>query len=227
MKGVTKSSIGKALYQSLALACVMFSGYVGPGFSAGTQTVQYYLTRGWIGVFIGPIIVSILTFISTYINFEFSRRYRPQNFIVSSNSSWRSPVLRRALAIFKDVMFILSTFVGMAAMNSTICGILEYLYQIPTMVTTIVFVVLSVILAVYGMKVLNATGTFSDGCHYCRNVLHWLQRLPYGMAPDAAVDGHEGYPAGFRLCAACWLLYHDHAGRLHPHIRKSDRYQRF
>ena len=57
-------------------------------------------------------------------------------------------------------MFILSTFVGMAAMNSTICGILEYLYQIPTMVTTIVFVVLSVILAVYGMKVLNATGTF-------------------------------------------------------------------
>ena len=30
MKGVTKSSIGKALYQSLALACVMFSGYVGP-----------------------------------------------------------------------------------------------------------------------------------------------------------------------------------------------------
>lgn len=205
----------------------MFSGYVGPGFSAGTQTVQYYLTRGWIGVFIGPIIVSILTFISTYINFEFSRRYRPQNFIVSSNISWRSPVLRRALAIFKDVMFILSTFVGMAAMNSTICGILEYLYQIPTMVTTIVFVVLSVILAVYGMKVLNATGTFSDGCHYCRNVLHWLQRLPYGMAPDAAVDGHEGYPAGFRLCAACWLLYHDHAGRLHPHIRKSDRYQRF
>ena len=148
MKGVTKSSIGKALYQSLALACVMFSGYVGPGFSAGTQTVQYYLTRGWIGVFIGPIIVSILTFISTYINFEFSRRYRPQNFIVSSNISWRSPVLRRALAIFKDVMFILSTFVGMAAMNSTICGILEYLYQIPTMVTTIVFVVLSVILAV-------------------------------------------------------------------------------
>lgn len=160
MKGVTKSSIGKSLYTSLALACVMFSGYVGPGFSAGTQTVQYYLTRGWIGVFIGPVIVSVLTFVSTYINFEFCRRYRPANFIVSSNIQWRSPALRRVLAVFKDVMFILSTFVGMAAMNSTICGILEYLYQIPTIVTTVVFVVLSVFLAIYGMKVLNATGTF-------------------------------------------------------------------
>ncbi|MDO4488156.1 MAG: hypothetical protein Q4B67_03615 [Eubacteriales bacterium] len=138
----------------------MFSGYVGPGFSAGTQTVQYYLTRGWIGVFIGPIIVSILTYISTYINFEMSRRYRPANFIVASNIQWRSPLLRKILAIFKDVMFILSTFVGMAAMNSTICGILAYLYQIPTWVTTLVFVVLSVFLAIYGMKVLNATGTF-------------------------------------------------------------------
>lgn len=42
MKGVSKSSVGKCLYISIALGCVMFSGYVGPGYSAGTQTVQYF-----------------------------------------------------------------------------------------------------------------------------------------------------------------------------------------
>lgn len=68
--------------------------------------------------------------------------------------------MRKFVSIFTDVLFIGSTFVGMAAMNSTICSILEYLYQIPTQITTCVFVVASVLLAVYGMKVLNATGTF-------------------------------------------------------------------
>lgn len=141
MKGVSKSSVGKCLYISIALGCVMFSGYVGPGYSAGTQTVQYFLTRGWIGVFIGPAIVAVLNFLSTYIGFETCRRYRPNSFIERVQIQWRTSFMRKFVSIFTDVLFIGSTFVGMAAMNSTICSILEYLYQIPTQITTCVFVV--------------------------------------------------------------------------------------
>ena len=159
MKAVSNRSAGAAAVNAAALGCVMFGGYAGPGFAAGTQTVQYFLTRGKIGVFIGPLIVAVLTFIAAYINFEISRRWRPDSYIANSNILWRSKTLRRILAILRDLVFLFAVIVGMAAMNSMLCGILRELYGVPAILTTVLFVVLAVLLSVRGRKMLTAAGT--------------------------------------------------------------------
>ena len=75
----TKKSGFASMLASASLGAVMFSSYVGPGFASGTQTVQYFLTKGWIGVFLGLIVCGALALIVNLMTFEFNRVYRPLN----------------------------------------------------------------------------------------------------------------------------------------------------
>ncbi len=53
-----------------SICAVMYSAYVGPGFASGTQTVSYFLNKGWIGVFIDPLVAGLLNFIFNLLLFE-------------------------------------------------------------------------------------------------------------------------------------------------------------
>ena len=50
-------------YSALSLSALMFCSYSGPGFASGTQTMSYFMTKGYIGVFIGPILCGLIVFI--------------------------------------------------------------------------------------------------------------------------------------------------------------------
>ena len=155
----TKKSGFASLLGPMSLGAVMFSSYVGPGFASGTQTVQYFLTKGWVGVFWGVIVCGLLAFIVNMVAFTTNRVYRPANYRESSNIIWRNPVARQLLGIFTDLMGICSPIMSIAAQISAASLLLNSLWGIPLLVGTAIYCAIIVIMALFGAKVLRYTGT--------------------------------------------------------------------
>src|SRR5699024_8488358 len=101
-----------------ALAALMFSTYIGPGYASGTQTVSFYLTKGSVGVFTAPLVLGILSFFWCLIVFEFNRVYRPRDYREQSDMIYRKPVTQNVMGIFKEIIAFLQVFVVVSAMIS-------------------------------------------------------------------------------------------------------------
>ena len=57
-----------------AIISVWFSTHVGPGFAGGAQEVQYFVGNGWMGVFLGPLVLAIMAGWMSYWVSEFTRQ---------------------------------------------------------------------------------------------------------------------------------------------------------
>jgi uncharacterized membrane protein YkvI len=136
----------------IALAALMFSVYVGPGFASGTLTVAYFLTKGSIGVFTGPIILGVLTFLWCLVTFEFSRVYRPANYREQSDMTYRNPVLRWFLGLYADLITNLGLFLLIAVMVNGAANLLQSVLGIPLLAGTILFAVCVLIITMRGIK---------------------------------------------------------------------------
>lgn len=153
----TKAKIGSRLNMigGLSIAALMFSTYIGPGYASGTQTVQFYLTKGWIGVFVAPIVLGILAFLWCCIVFEFNRVYRPQNYREQSDMIYRKPLTQKALGIFKEVIAFFQVFVVVSAMISGAATLFNTMLNIPILIGTIAFAVLVVLLTIKGTELVT------------------------------------------------------------------------
>lgn len=154
-----KKSSFSGLLGPISLGAVMFSSYVGPGFASGTQTVSYFLTKGWVGVFWGVIVCGLLAMVVNLVSFELNRVYRPRNYRESADTIWRLPILRYILGTFTDVMGILSPILSIAAQISAASLLLNNLWGVPLLVGTLIFCIIIVVFALFGAKVLRYTGT--------------------------------------------------------------------
>jgi uncharacterized membrane protein YkvI len=137
----------------IALAALMFSIYVGPGFASGTMTVAYFLTKGSIGVFIGPIVLGVFTFFFCLLTFEFSRVYRPTNYREQSDMIYRNPVLRWFLGLYADIITNLGLFLLIAVMVNGAANLLKSVLGIPMLAGTVLFAVCILIITMRGIKV--------------------------------------------------------------------------
>lgn len=135
---------------SLGLAALMFSTYIGPGYASGTQTVSFYLTKGWIGVWVAPLILGVLSFIWCLIVFEFNRVYRPKDYREQSDMIYKNPVLKQLLGIFKEIIAILQVFVVVSAMVSGAATLLNQMLGMPVLIGTVLFSLLLVVLVLKG-----------------------------------------------------------------------------
>jgi uncharacterized membrane protein YkvI len=136
----------------IALGALMFSIYVGPGFASGTLTVAYFLTKGSIGVFTGPIVLGILTFLWCLLTFEFSRVYRPENYRENSDMIYRNPALRWFLGLYADLITNLGLFLLVAVMVNGAANLLHSMLGIPMLAGTILFAVCVLIFTMRGVK---------------------------------------------------------------------------
>ena len=73
-----------------SICAVMYSAYVGPGFASGTQTVSYFLNKGYIGVIIGPLAAGVLCFVFNLLLFEINRVYTPKTYREAYNTIYRA-----------------------------------------------------------------------------------------------------------------------------------------
>lgn len=144
---------------AISLGAVMFSSYVGPGFASGTQTVQYFLTKGWIGVFLGVIVCGILSFIVEAIGTEWVRIKRPEHYRQNSDFLYRNKVVRLILGTFKDVLSVFTPIMSVAAQVSAVSLLLNSLWGVPEKVGAYGYCVVVLIMALFGAKILRLTGT--------------------------------------------------------------------
>lgn len=147
------------LLAACSMGALMFSSYVGPGFAAGTQTVAYFLTKGWIGVLVAPLLVGVLTFFWCYLSFEFNRIYKPRDFREQSDMIYHNPVARQALGIFKDVFSIVQILLVVSGMISAAATILEQMFHLPNIVGTILFAVVMIALTLKGAGLVTKVGS--------------------------------------------------------------------
>lgn len=144
----------------MSLGAVMFSTYVGPGFASGTQTVQYFLTKGWVGVFLGLIVCGVLSLIMNLMFFEFNRIYRPMNYRAQADLMYRGKGSRLIIGTFVDVYGFIHPLISIAAQISAASLLLQNLWGLPIAVGTILFCVIVIVLALFGANIVRITGTF-------------------------------------------------------------------
>ena len=142
-----------------SICAVMYSAYVGPGFASGTQTVSYFLNKGWIGVFIGPLVAGVLCFIFNLLLFEINRIYKPNTYREAYNTIYRNKGLQAFFGTFKEIQVIVVVLIALSAQISTTAILLNTMFGIPKMVGTVLFCAAVLLLALWGADLLRKVGT--------------------------------------------------------------------
>lgn len=147
-----------------SICAIMYSAYVGPGFASGTQTVSYFLNKGWIGVFIGPLVAGVLCFIFNLLLFEVNRIYTPKTYREAYNTIYRTKVLRTFFGTFKELQVIAVVLIALSAQISTTAILLNQMFAVPNIVGTVLFCISVMLLALFGAGLLRKVGTILGLC---------------------------------------------------------------
>ena len=147
-----------------SICAVMYSAYVGPGFASGTQTVSYFLNKGYIGVVIGPLVAGLLCFVFNLVLFEINRIYTPKTYREAYNTIYRSKGLQTFFGTFKEIQVIVVVLIALSAQISTTAALLNTMFNVPKLVGTVLFCAAVLILALWGADLLRKVGTVLGIC---------------------------------------------------------------
>ena len=161
MENIKKKTSFAAVF---SICAVMYSAYVGPGFASGTQTVSYFLNKGWIGVIIGPLVAGILCFIFNILLFEINRIYTPHTYREAYNTIYRSKGLQLFFGTFKEIQVIVVVLIALSAQISTTATLLFQLFGLPKLIGTILFCLAVLLLALFGADLLRKVGSVLGIC---------------------------------------------------------------
>lgn len=154
-----KKSKGAGFAGVFSLCAVMYSAYVGPGFASGTQTVSYFNNKGWIGVFLGPLIAGLLCFIFNLLLFEINRIYKPKTYREAYDTIYRPKGLQLFFGTFKEIQVIVVVLIALSAQISTTAVLLNQLFGLPKIVGTVGFCAAVLLLSLWGAGLLRKVGT--------------------------------------------------------------------
>ena len=161
METIKKKSGFAAVF---SICAVMYSAYVGPGFASGTQTVSYFLNKGWIGVIVGPLVAGILCFIFNLLLFEINRIYTPHTYREAYNTIYRAKGLQLFFGTFKEIQVIVVVLIALSAQISTTATLLFQLFGLPKLIGTVLFCLAVLLLALFGADLLRKVGTVLGIC---------------------------------------------------------------
>lgn len=150
---------GKKIAAIFSLSAIMYSAYVGPGFASGTQTVSYFNNKGWIGVFLGPLVAGLLCFVFNLLLFEINRIYKPESYREAYNTIYRPKGLQLFFGTFKEIQVIVVVLIALSAQISTTAVLLNQLFGLPKIIGTVGFCLLVLLFALWGAGVLRKVGT--------------------------------------------------------------------
>lgn len=154
----------KKLMGPISISALMFSTYVGPGFASGTQTVSFFLTKGWVGVFWGPVVVGLVSLAINLAMFELNRVYKPENYRQAYNSIYRGKASRLILSNFKDITSIMAVIVSVSTQISAASILFNDLWGLPMVMGTILFSLAILALAIRGASLIRVVGTLLTCC---------------------------------------------------------------
>ncbi|WP_125588170.1 hypothetical protein [Companilactobacillus jidongensis] len=138
------------LFSIVSLSAVMFGAYSGPGFASGAQTVSYFLNKGPIGVFTGPLITGLLCFIFCMLLFEINRIYQPNNYREAYNQIYQGKHLQWFFGNIKELQVIVVVIISLALQISTVAELIYSIYGVNKTLTRVLFITAVVALSLWG-----------------------------------------------------------------------------
>lgn len=146
----------KGLMGPISVACVWFGTHIGPGFASGAQLVQYFVGYGWLGVYVGPIVLMIISSWIVYYVLETCRLYQVYNYHEFYNVVFGR--YRKIFVAYKELFVLLSSIV-IASMSYASGGALLETLGIPFFIGGLATVVVVVALLLFGEALVRHAST--------------------------------------------------------------------
>ena len=154
MQKINKGKYFNAL--TIGVACVWFSSHCGAGFASGTQEVAYFVRHGWLAPFL-PAWAMFMVGMTMYITLEISRLH--QVFSYSEIVAKAYVPIQAVLGRTYDILQTLSMLLAPAACLAGGAALFNQIFGLPTFLGTVVMLVLTVIVCIFGAKVVRIFGT--------------------------------------------------------------------
>lgn len=140
----------------IGIAAVWFGTHVGPGVASGKQIVSYYASYGKLGFFT-PIIAMALLGLAIYFALEYSRINNIHDFKSFTNKFFHP--YEKLFSTFFEICFLVTSLLAPGLCIATSAQLLEQLFGLNIWVGTVIVVVISVILVIYGANLVKAAST--------------------------------------------------------------------
>lgn len=140
----------------VGIAAVWFGTHVGPGVASGKQVVSYYASFGKLGIFT-PIIAMSLLGLAIYFALEYSRVNNIHDFKTFTNKFFHP--YEKLFSTFFEICFLVTSLLAPGLCIATSAQLLEQFFGLNVWVGTVLMVMISVILVIYGAELVKAAST--------------------------------------------------------------------
>ncbi len=154
MQKVNKGKYFNSL--TIGVAAVWFSSHCGAGFASGTQEVAYFVRHGFLAPFL-PLWAMFMVGMLMYVTLEISRLH--QVFSYSQIVQKAYVPIQKVLGTTYDIIQTISMLLAPAACLAGGAALFNQIFGLPTFLGTLVMLVLTVLVCIFGAKVVRTFGT--------------------------------------------------------------------
>jgi len=154
VEGTRKRS---AIPPFVGIAAVWFGTHVGPGVASGKQVVSYFGVYGKSGIFL-PIIAMALLGLAIYFALEYSRVNEVHDFKTFTNKFFHP--YEKLFSTFFEICFLVTCLLAPGLCIATSAQLFQQYVGLNVWAGTILMVLISVILVIYGAGLVKAASTW-------------------------------------------------------------------
>ncbi|MGD9567978.1 MAG: hypothetical protein AB7V48_06580 [Sedimentibacter sp.] len=140
----------------VGIAAVWFGTHVGPGVASGKQVVSYYAAYGKLGIFT-PFIAMALLGLAVYFALEYSRVNKIHDFKSFTNKFFHP--YEKLFSTFFEICFLVTSLLAPGLCIATSANLLQQFFGLSLWAGTILMVLISVILVIYGAELVKFAST--------------------------------------------------------------------
>ena len=141
---------------SIGVAAVWFSSHCGAGFASGTQEVAYFVRHGWMAPFL-PIWAMLIVGSLMYVTLEIGRLNGVSSYSQIVGKAYVP--IQVVLGTTYDIIQTISMLLAPAACLAAGAALFNQYFGIPTFFGTLIMLVLTVLVCIFGAKVVRTFGT--------------------------------------------------------------------
>lgn len=142
----------------LGVAAVWLGGHFGPGFATGAFSTTYYVRYGWVGI-ITPLLAMLVTGGVMYFMTEYARMHGTTNYRPFALSCYGNK-FGQVMSVLYDITFLMTLMCAGGLAISGEARILNTQLGLPGWLGSILVIVVSGLLCMYGSRLLAAASTY-------------------------------------------------------------------
>ena len=140
----------------VGIAAVWFGTHAGPGVASGKQVATYFSSYGKLGM-LTPIIAMALLGLAMYYAIEYSRVNKIHDFKTFTNKFFHP--YEKLFSAFFEISFLVTSLLAPGLCIATSARLMEQFFGLNMWAGTVLMVLISVILVIYGAEIVRAAST--------------------------------------------------------------------